>query len=79
MLTTSKKKLKQYMAIYVINKVILLYIKYMTHRIILLTSQVEKINIKLHLLYKTTSALTKFFYSSIIHSHIFSSIINFHD
>ncbi|GES99278.1 reverse transcriptase family protein [Rhizophagus clarus] len=74
-----KKKITEDMIIYVINKVILPKIEYMTQHIIVPAHINNHINIILRSAFKSIANLPKNFYSAAIHTPIAPNIIDFHD
>ncbi|GBB97321.1 hypothetical protein RclHR1_29670002 [Rhizophagus clarus] len=74
-----KKKITEDMIIYVINKVILPRLEYMTQHIIVPTHINNRINIILRSAFKSVANLPKNFYTAAIHTPIAPNIIDFHD
>ncbi|GBB94208.1 hypothetical protein RclHR1_02310014 [Rhizophagus clarus] len=74
-----KKKITEDMIIYVINKVILPRLEYMTQHIVVPNHINNRINIILRSAFKTISGLPKNFYTAAIHTSIIPNIIDFHD
>ncbi|GBC05594.1 hypothetical protein RclHR1_06300003 [Rhizophagus clarus] len=74
-----KKKITEDMIIYVINKIILPKIEYMTQHIIVPAHIDNQINIILRSAFKSISNLPKNFYTAAMHTPVAPNIIDFHD
>ncbi|CAB4426586.1 unnamed protein product [Rhizophagus irregularis] len=74
-----KKKLTHDHVIYVINKVIIPRIEYLSQHFILSIHQCNKINISLRSVVKQALNLPKSTFNSVLHSNIYPHIINFFD
>ncbi|CAB5192257.1 unnamed protein product [Rhizophagus irregularis] len=74
-----KKKLTHDHVIYVINKVIIPRIEYISQHFILSPHQCNKINITLRSTLKHSLKLPKSIFNSVLHSNIYPNIVNFFD
>ncbi|CAB4435335.1 unnamed protein product [Rhizophagus irregularis] len=74
-----KKKLTHDHVIYVINKVIIPRIEYLSQHFMLSIHQCNKINISLRSVVKHSLNLPKSTFNSVLHSNIYPHIINFFD
>lgn len=74
-----KKKLTHDHVIYVINRVIIPRIEYISQNFILTPNQCNKINISLQSTFKHSLNLPKNLYNSVLHCNIYPNIVNFFD
>lgn len=74
-----KKKLTYDHIIYIINKVIIPRIEYLSQHFMLSINQCNKINISLRSILKQSLGLPKSTFNSVLHSNIYPNIINFFD
>jgi hypothetical protein len=73
----SKKKLTHDHIIYIINKVIIPKLEYLTQHFIVPATTCEKFNTIIRSLFKNSLSLNRSTYNSIIHNQLFPNIINF--
>jgi hypothetical protein len=73
----SKKKLTHDHIIYIINKVILPKIEYLTQHFIVPLHHCNHFNALLRSIFKTSLSLQKSIYNAVIHNQLFPNIINF--
>ncbi|PKK59981.1 hypothetical protein RhiirC2_794015 [Rhizophagus irregularis] len=74
-----KKKLTHDHVIYVINRVIIPRIEYLSQHFMLSINQCNKINISLRSTIKQSIGLPKNIFNSVLHSNIYPNIVNFFD
>ncbi|PKY32761.1 hypothetical protein RhiirB3_451176 [Rhizophagus irregularis] len=74
-----KKKLIHDHVIYMINKVIIPRIEYLSQHFMLSINQCNKINISLRSTIKQSVGLPKNIFNSVLHSNIYPNIVNFFD
>jgi hypothetical protein len=73
----TKKKLTHDHIIYIVNKVILPKIEYLTQHFVVPLHNCNHFNTLLRLIFKTSLSLQKSIYNSVVHNQLFPNIINF--